>query len=184
MSLGSWFRDYVYIPLGGNRGGRMRQIINLLIVWCLTGFWHGAEWTFFAWGLYFGVLLIVEKMFFYDTLNKSKVLGHIYTGLLVLISFLVFDAVSLGSAWETIRSMFGAENLPLMTETSVYYLTSYTVIFVVACIGATPIPSRIASRINPNVMAWLEPIAMIVLLLTATSYLVDGSFNPFLYFRF
>lgn len=184
MSLGSWFRDYVYIPLGGNRGGRMRQIINLLIVWCLTGFWHGAEWTFFAWGLYFGVLLIIEKMFFYDRVNKSKVLGHIYTGLLVLISFLVFDAVSLGSAWENIRSMFGAENLPLMTETTVYYLKSYAVVFVAACIGATPIPSRIVSRIKPNVMAWLEPIAMIVLLLTATSYLVDGSFNPFLYFRF
>lgn len=184
MSLGTWFRDYVYIPLGGNRGSRKRQIFNLLVVWCLTGFWHGAEWTFFVWGLYFAVLLIVEKMFFYQKLNQSRVIGHLYTGLLVLISFVIFDATSLESAWNTIQAMFGMGNLPLLTATTTYYLGSYTVIFLIACVGATSIPCRLVVKIDQKLLDWMEPVVMILLLITVTAYLVDGSFNPFLYFRF
>lgn len=184
MSLGTWFRDYVYIPLGGNRGSRPRQMFNILVVWCLTGFWHGAEWTFLLWGLYFGVLLILEKQFLKKWTEKNPVFGHLYTGFFVLLSFLLFDAASISEAARSLCAMFGAGKLPWITEVTVYYVKSYAVIFVIACIGATPFPARWAAGLKESVRAVLEPIVLILLLLTVTAYLVDGSFNPFLYFRF
>lgn len=193
ISLGNWFRDYVYIPLGGNRGGKRKQIRNLLIVWCLTGLWHGAEWTFVIWGLWFGALLILEKMVFAPKSKQNHVkkesLGsqigrRIYVWLAVLISFVIFDAVSVRDAFWTLGSMFGFGKLPFATSVTTYYLTSYAGVFMVALIGATQVPKRLASKIKPEILTWVEPVVMLLLLFTVTAYLVDGSFHPFLYFRF
>lgn len=184
ISLGTWFRDYVYIPLGGNRGSRSKWVRNLLIVWCLTGFWHGAQWNFVLWGLYFGILLILEKFCLAKWLKEKPILGHLYTCLLVLFSFVLFDAESLGNAGATITAMLGFSRLPIMTGLTAYYLKSYGVMFVIACIGATPLPRYLAGKMKEELRAWVEPVVMILLLLTVTAYLVDGSFNPFLYFRF
>ena len=184
MSLGTWFRDYVYIPLGGSRCGTLRNMLNLFIVWCLTGLWHGAEWTFVAWGLYFGVLLIIEKQFLYKWLQKTKIAGHVYACVITLFSFVIFDAVSLNAGMETLGKMFGAGSLPVINGTTLYYLGSYAVIFVIAILGATPLPKLLTQKLPKSVLSWVEPIVMAMLLLVVTGYLVDGSFNPFLYFRF
>jgi len=189
MSLGTWFRDYVYIPLGGSRCSRARNLLNIFIVWMLTGFWHGAEWNFIVWGLYFGILLILEKTFLLKWLEKYRVLGHVYILILGIISFVIFDSVNLAGAAAHIGAMFGAGNLPVMTEITSYYLSSYGIIFLIAVIGATPVPKYVVEKIKENsgwgmVLNVLEPLVMIILLIVATGYLVDGSFNPFLYFRF
>lgn len=184
ISLGSWFRDYIYIPLGGNQGSRGKWVRNLLIVWCLTGFWHGAQWNFVLWGLYFGILLIIEKCCLTNWLKERPGLGHLYTCFFVLISFVLFDAESLESMIITVKAMFGLAHLPVITKLTTYYLRSYASMFVIAGIGATPLPSYLAGKIKENVRIWLEILVTIFLLLSATAYLVDGSFNPFLYFRF
>ena len=189
MSLGTWFRDYVYIPLGGSRCSRARNLLNIFIVWMLTGFWHGAEWNFIVWGLYFGILLTLEKTFLLKWLEKYRVLGHVYILFLGIISFVIFDSVNLAGAAAHIGAMFGAGNLPLLTEITGYYLRSYGIIFLIAIIGATPVPKYIVKKIKENsglstVLNVLEPLVMIALLIVATGYLIDGSFNPFLYFRF
>lgn len=184
MSLGTWFRDYVYIPLGGSRCGTLRNMLNLFIVWCLTGLWHGAEWTFVAWGLYFGVLLIIEKQFLYKWLQKTKIAGYVYACVITLFSFVIFDAVSLNVGMETLGKMFGAGSLPVINGTTLYYLGSYAVIFVIAILGATPLPKLLTQKLPKSALSWVEPIVMAMLLLVVTGYLVDGSFNPFLYFRF
>ena len=182
ISLGTWFRDYVYIPLGGSRVGKVRLIINILVVWMLTGFWHGAEWNFILWGLYFAVLLIIEKVFLLKHLNKSKVISRIYVLFLVIISFVIFNAVSVNEAFEYIGGMFGIGNYPLVSSESIFYLKDYGFVLLLAIIGSSPIPNIIASKLK--VTQWLEPIALLALLTVSTAYLVDGSFNPFLYFRF
>ncbi len=189
MSLGTWFRDYVYIPLGGSRCSLPRNLLNIFIVWMLTGFWHGAEWTFVAWGLYFGILLMLEKTILLKWLEKIPVIGHAYILLLGIISFVIFDAVSLADALEHIAAMFGGAGLPWINELTIYYLGSYSVMFVLAMIGATPLPKRIFDKVNHTtvgnkILAVVEPIVMILIVIVATGYLVDGSFNPFLYFRF
>ena len=189
MSLGTWFRDYVYIPLGGSRCSKARNLLNIFIVWMLTGFWHGAEWNFIVWGLYFGILLTLEKTFLLKWLEKYRVLGHIYILVLGIISFVIFDSVNLAGAAAHIGAMFGAGNLPLMTEITKYYLSSFGIIFLIAVIGATPAPKYVVEKLKENkamatVLNVLEPLVMIVLLTVATGYLIDGSFNPFLYFRF
>ena len=189
MSLGTWFRDYVYIPLGGSRCSKARNLLNIFIVWMLTGFWHGAEWNFIVWGLYFGILLTLEKTFLLKWLEKYRVLGHVYILFLGIISFVIFDSVNLAGAATHIGAMFGAGNLPIMTEITRYYLSSYGIIFLIAVIGATPVPKYVVEKIKENkamdtVLNVLEPLVMIILLIVATGYLVDGSFNPFLYFRF
>ena len=182
MSLGTWFRDYVYIPLGGSRVKAWRHIFNILIVWMLTGFWHGAAWNFVLWGLFFAVLLMVEKMFLLKYLEKGKVFNHLYVLLAVIISFVIFNGTSMGQAASDIGGMFGLGNVPLVTAETIYYLKSYAVIFVLAIVGATPLPKVMTSKVKA--IQYLEPLAMIVLLVMVTAYLVDGSFNPFLYFRF
>ncbi len=187
ISLGSWFRDYVYIPLGGNRGSKLRWLRNILIVWLLTGFWHGAAWNFIVWGLFFAVFLVAEKLFLLKHLKKSKVLSHIYVLILAVVSFVIFGAADMGQAWQEILGMAGLRGLPLVSAEALYYLRSYAVILVLACIGATPLPKKIASAVQNKagvVMAVIEPLGLAAFLLTATSYLVNGSFNPFLYFRF
>ena len=189
MSLGSWFRDYVYIPLGGNRVSKARNIFNIFVVWFLTGFWHGAAWNFIVWGLFFGVLLLIEKLWIYKYLDNSKVIGHVYALLAAIFSFVVFNAADFGEAFTYIGGMFGAGGISFSSTESVYYLRSYAVIFILAIIGATPIVRNTAVKISESkrfgaVINVLEPVALIALLLIVTGYLVDGSFSPFLYFRF
>lgn len=182
ISLGSWFRDYVYIPLGGSRVGKVRMLFNLFVVWMLTGFWHGAEWNFIVWGLYFAVLLIVEKLFLLKYLENSKVLSRVYLLFAVIISFVIFNATSMPEAFSYIASMFGGGDLPFISAETLYYLRSYIVVLAVAMVGATPLVKNIANR--SKALSYIEPVVLLVLLLVCTAYLVDGSFNPFLYFRF
>lgn len=189
MSLGSWFRDYVYIPLGGNRVSRLRHLFNIFVVWMLTGFWHGAAWNFIVWGLFFAVLLMVEKLWLLKYLKKSRVLSHIYVVILIIISFVIFDASSIGQAFSYIGSMFGAGGYPLVSTEFLYYFRSYGVVLILGIIGATPLPKKLwnriaATNIGSNIMTFAEPIALSALLLCCSAYLVDGSYNPFLYFRF
>ena len=183
MSLGSWFRDYVYIPMGGNRVGPGRWLVNILVVWMLTGLWHGASWNFVLWGLMFGVLLLVEKWL--PGLQKMPdLLRRSYVLLAVIISFVLFNAASLTQAVGDLAGMFGLAGLPLVSGESLYYLRSYGVIFVLAIIGSTPVVKLAAEKLPRRVADVLEPVLTVGLLLICTAYLVDGSFNPFLYFRF
>ena len=183
MSLGTWFRDYVYIPLGGSRCSTKRQMLNIFVVWVLTGLWHGAEWNFVIWGLYFGILLMMEKTFLLKWLEKYKIAGHIYILFFAIISFVIFDGVNLQEAMYHIGAMFGFSGVPIITTITAYYLKSYFVVFLLAIIGATPVPKILVQKLN-NIVRVVEPIVMAVLLLLVTAYLVDGSLNPFLYFRF
>ena len=181
MSLGSWFRDYVYIPLGGNRVSKARWVFNILAVWMLTGLWHGASWNFVLWGLLFAAMLLIEKWI--PALQKLPVFfRHAYVLLIVMLSFVLFNAADLSQAVQDVTGLFGG--LPLTTTESLYCLRSYAVVFAVSIVGATPLPKTVASRIPEKVLAVVEPVFLIALLLVCTAYLVDGSFNPFLYFRF
>ena len=189
MSLGTWFRDYVYIPLGGSRCSLPRNLCNIFIVWMLTGLWHGAEWNFVIWGLYFGIFLMIEKVFLLRWIEKSKVISHVYVLLLIATSFVIFDAGDLTQAGTTIGAMFGMSNVPMTSTSTIYYLSSYGVLFVIALVGATPFPKLFVKKLKESmgvrrVLEILEPVVMVALLLVSTAYLVDGSFNPFLYFRF
>ena len=188
MSLGSWFRDYVYIPLGGNRVSKPRWFFNIFIVWMATGLWHGAAWNFVLWGVMFAVLLMLEKLWLLKGLKKLKVLDHVYVLLLVMLSFVIFDASSITEAFSNIAAMFGAKGFPAVTLEAVYYLKSYIVVLIIAVIGATPLPKKLAasfeeSKRTAKVFNIAEPIVLIALLALCTAFLIDGSFNPFLYFR-
>ena len=184
MSLGSWFRDYVYIPMGGNRVPKWRWIVNISTVWMLTGFWHGAAWNFILWGLLFGCLLLAEKLV--PAIGKLPAVGkHLYVMLIVVLSFVLFNAESLSQAGTDFASLFGFGNLPAVTAETVYYLRSYGLLFVAGFVGATPIVKQSAVCIGESkVGAVLEVLLLIGILLVCTAYLVDGSFSPFLYFRF
>ena len=184
MSLGSWFRDYIYIPLGGNRVPKWRWVLNILTVWMLTGLWHGAAWNFVLWGLMFAVLLLLEK--WVPALQKlPTVLRRVYVLLAVVISFVLFNAESLSQAGSDIAGMFGFGGVPVVTAETLYYLRSYAVLFVLGFVGATPLVRDAAKRVSQKrIGAVLEPIVLIILLLVCSGYLVDGSFSPFLYFRF
>ena len=184
MSLGSWFRDYVYIPLGGNRVGRGRWVFNVFCVWLLTGLWHGAAWNFVVWGLLFGVLLLLEKWTGF-TKNTPGWLGHIWTVFWAVVSFVIFNASDMHQALGDLGGMFGLAGVPLVTPETLYYLRSYGLLFILALVGATPLVRNTARKIeNHPVVAALEPVVLVALLLVCTGYLVDGSFSPFLYFRF
>ena len=184
MSLGSWFRDYVYIPLGGNRVPKRRWVINILTVWMLTGLWHGAAWNFVLWGLLFAVLLLAEKWI--PALGKQPaVLRHGYVLLAVVLSFVLFNAESIAQAGSDLAAMFGLAGLPLVNSPALYYLRSYAGLFLAGFVGATPLVKNTAARLGDTRLgAVLETAGMILLLLVCTAYLVDGSFSPFLYFRF
>ena len=186
ISLGSWFRDYVYIPLGGNRVKPLRQIFNIMVVWCLTGFWHGAGWTFMSWGLYFGVLLIIEKLFLKKYLEKTpSFIQHFYVVFIVIISFVLFNADTFTMAFSDLKIMFGASGLPLYSADTLYNLRSYAVLLIVSFLAATPLFRNLGRKIEgTKISTILEPVVVAVILIVSTAYLVDGSFNPFLYFRF
>ena len=225
MSLGTWFRDYVYIPLGGNRVGKFRWVFNVLVVWMLTGMWHGAAWNFVLWGLLYAAFLLLEKWIPWLT-KMPTILRRLYTLLAVMIGFVLFNAVDLkqalgdvgglvgyggmtASLWEGIKAaVANAESLgdmwadlvelfrttrinwvPFVSAETLYYLRSYAVVLVLGLVGATPLVKNTASRLcegkrTGRIMAVAEPIVLIALLALCTAYLVDGSFNPFLYFRF
>ena len=184
MSLGSWFRDYVYIPMGGNRVGKLRWVLNILVVWMLTGFWHGAAWNFVLWGLLFAVLLLTEK--WVPALQRLPgFLRRGYVLLAVCVSFVLFNASSLSQAAGDLKGMFGLAGLPLVNGITLYYLRSYALLFLLGILGATPLVKQVGERLGrTRAGAVLEPVVLIALLLLCTAYLVDGSFSPFLYFRF
>lgn len=189
MSLGTWFRDYLYIPLGGNRVKTPRWIFNILVVWLATGFWHGAEWNFIVWGLLFAVLLLAEKFFLGKILGKCKPLAHIYVLFVVLISFVIFNANDMTMAISDLGGMFGAGGVPFVSAPFFYYLRDYALVLILAAIGSTPLLKTLMEQlckkpVLSKVINVAEPVCLMVLLAVVTAYLVDGSFNPFLYFRF
>lgn len=188
ISLSSWFRDYIYIPLGGNRVSKLKWIRNIIIVWFLTGFWHGASWNFILWGLYFVVFLLLEKLLIGKYLQKTKLLKYIYTSIIVIISFLIFNTETIPSIIESLGNMFFLNNLSLTSLETTYYLRSNLIPIIISLIGATPLLKNILTKISntkyKTILNILEPITYIVLLTITTAFLIDASFNPFLYFRF
>lgn len=189
ISLGTWFRDYLYISLGGNRVGKSRWFFNIFVVWFATGIWHGAAWNFVLWGLMYAVLLVNEKLWLLKPLKKSRVLNHVYTMFFVVIGFVLFDAESVGSAFSALRSLFGFAGLPIVSAEALYALKSFAVVLIVAVAGATPLFQKLFRRFEKTkagsaVLTVAEPLGIVLLLTVCTAYLVDGSFNPFLYFRF
>ncbi len=189
MSLGSWLRDYVYIPMGGNRVKRGRMFVNIFTVWMLTGLWHGAEWNFVVWGLYFGVLLTLEKFFLRKYIEKSKILGHIYLLFFVSISFAIFSANSMHTAIEYIKGMLGIGNVSLISDAFLFNLRNYGFVMIVSAFAATPLPKLLVEKLREKkisgiIIDILEIPILLALLVLATAYLADGAFNPFLYFRF
>lgn len=183
ISLSTWFRDYVYIPLGGNRVSKIKWFRNIMIVWLLTGLWHGAEWNFIIWGIYFGILLIIEKIFLLKRAEKiPKIFKIIYTLFFVMISFIIFNG---NEIIENIKGLFGIGNIPIISKESIYYLKSYLVVILIGIIGTTPVIKNIVKKEKiKKIINILEPIYLFSILLLSTSYIIDGSFNPFLYFRF
>ena len=190
ISLSSWFKDYVYIPLGGNRKGTKILIRNILIVWTLTGIWHGASWNFVIWGLLFGIILIIEKLWLGKFIEKlPTIIRRLYVLFIVMISFIIFNGNSLQDIWNNIIGLFGVNNLPVSNSYTIYYLRNYIIVIIIALIGATPILKNTIEKLKQNdkierIINILEPILLIILLLVITAYLVDNSYNPFLYFRF
>ena len=189
MSLGSWFRDYVYIPLGGNRVSKGRWLLNITIVWVLTGLWHGASWNFVFWGIGFGIILIIEKLWLLKYLKKFRIINHLYVMFVVILSFVLFNATNLHEAFSDITNMFGMGTIPLVSKEALYYLNSYFMLFLIAIIACTPLFKKIflyikKSTLGAYIINIVEPFAIVVMLLIVTAYLVDGSFNPFIYFRF
>ena len=189
MSLGSWFRDYVYIPLGGSRVSAIKRVRNLLVVWLLTGFWHGASWNFVLWGLFYFVLLQLER------LGGLKWLKHmpsffrvIYSFFFVNLGFVLFNAHNVTESFHNIAGMFGFSSLPLWDPLARYYLKSYALLFLLAILCATPFPKRVYETLQTKkqgrLMDAVAVFGVAVILLLSTAQLVDGSFNPFLYFRF
>ena len=189
MSLGTWFRDYLYIPLGGSRCSRIRHIFNILVVWMATGFWHGAAWNFVFWGLFYAVLLMAEKFFLLPALKKGRALPHVYVLLAVTLGFVLFDAASLKDALHQLGTLFGAGTASGLGTEALYMLRSYGVVLALAVLGATPLPAMLWKKVQEAkslapVLTVAEPLCTFALLALCTAFLVDGSFNPFLYFRF
>lgn len=199
ISLGSWFRDYVYIPLGGNKVSRLKWYRNIFVVWMLTGFWHGADWNFILWGVMFAVLLMVEKAGLISFLKKYKVFAHGYVLIMVVMSFVIFNANGISQMLNDFKGLFGMADIPLWSEHTEYYLRSYSVILIISAIGSTPLPVKFINKVKKLILGktesgtklikegiWgtLEYVFLVGLLLVCTAFLIDGSFNPFLYFRF
>lgn len=188
ISLGGWFRDYLYIPLGGNRVKPFRHVINILIVWAATGFWHGASWNFVLWGILYAALLLFEKYVLHPKI-RFAVPMHIYTLLFVMLGFVLFDSASVTDALASFKALFGFAGIPAADTASLYYLKSNIVLLVVAVIGATPLPKLLYEKIGlrkygGKILAVVTPLAALASVALCTAYLIDGSFNPFVYFRF
>lgn len=188
ISLSSWFRDYVYIPLGGNRVSKIKHIRNLLIVWFLTGLWHGAAWNFVAWGLYYGVILIIEKYLLSPVLDRlPDIVRHIYSIVLVVIGWVLFFSSSFGQAADYIRVMFGAGAHGFADRESMYLLTSNLILWLILIFGSTPLVHfRYEHMLRSK--KWnttiINSVVYAALFIVCIAYLVTETYNPFLYFRF
>lgn len=188
ITLGTWFREYVYIPLGGNRKGKARLVLNLFVVWSLTGLWHGADWQFLLWGVYYFVFLVIEKFFLLPKMKKwPDVIKHVYTILIVILGWVMFACDDIQTAGLFYKAMFGI-GVPVVDSTAIYYLMSNIVLLVILCIGATELPKRIVmaitNRMDASHKEWLTNCVAYLILLLAIAFLVADSYNPFLYFRF
>ena len=185
MSLSSFFRDYVYIPLGGNRVSKPKWIRNILIVWFLTGFWHGASWNFILWGVYFGIILLIEKLLIGKYLEKTKVFKHIYTLIIVIISFLIFSTDNINNVFISLGNMFFLNDLEFINSETIYYLKDYFIILIISIISCTPLFKNIYIKYKDNkIISFIEPIVLLGLFILCVAFIIDASFNPFLYFRF
>lgn len=188
ISLSTWFKEYLYIPLGGNRFGLLKQIRNIIIVWLLTGFWHGAAWNFVMWGVYFGIILIFEKVFLLKVLKKIPgVLRHIYTMLLVVISWVFFSADNIHQALCYIKTMFGGYGNNFYDSKALYILSNNLILLILLAVGCTPLVSKFVKKIvdvRTKTSAFFETLVMVGIFILVTAYLVSSSYNPFLYFRF
>ena len=184
ISLGTWFRDYVYIPLGGNRHGLGRQLFNITVVWALTGIWHGANWTFLFWGLYYAVFLILEKSFLLRWLDRApRAVGHIYTLFVVVCGWVLFQLEDMTAVSQYFSAMFGG-GAGLVVARDLFYLVSYAAIFVIGAVSATPLGAKAYRSLPPKVKAVAGPALIVAVLVLATAYLVDSTYNPFLYWNF
>lgn len=190
MTLGSWFRSYVYIPLGGNRKGLPRTILNLMIVWALTGMWHGASWNFILWGLYFGVLIVIERLGWGKILARlPRAVSTLYTFLLVIFGWILFDTSTLAGAGQYFFALFGATGVGF-DSASLYLLSSSAVVFAVCILASTDlwrwllITLRRWGDMGKSVVIWAAPAVQLAVMLVCTAYLVTSTYNPFLYSRF
>jgi len=185
ISLSSFFRDYVYIPLGGNRVGKLKWLRNIFVVWFLTGFWHGAAWNFIIWGLFFAVLLMLEKNIWGKFLEKTKIFKYIYTIFFIIISFTIFNANSLTEVINYLKNMFFINDIDFINSESIYHFKNYFVVLIISIISSTPLIKIFISKVKQSVIIdVLEVTYYMLLLIISTAFLVDSSFNPFLYFRF
>lgn len=178
ITLGSWFKEYVYIPLGGNRVGRLRLYINLFIVWFLTGFWHGASYNFILWGLYFFILISIEKAVLLKFLEKHKIISHIYSIFFILLGWAIFAVVDLGQLKILLKEMFSVSK----NNQWIYYLRNYGITFIIATVFSTPIVKNIYNKVIKSDI--LNTFILTIIFLLCIAYLVDATYNPFLYFRF
>lgn len=187
ISLGTWFREYVYIPLGGNRGGRLKQLRNIIIVWFLTGLWHGASWNFVLWGLYFAFFLILEKTFLLKWLEKNKIIAHIYTLVVVIIGWVFFELENISTCGHYIQVMFGLGRNPIVNAQSIYYLYTNLFLFIILAICSTDWLSKIQGYLKEKIKgkgAVVLALFYLGVMLISTAYLVNETYNPFLYFKF
>lgn len=185
ISLGTWFRDYVYIPLGGNRCGIKRQLFNICVVWALTGIWHGANWTFILWGLYYALFLVLEKVFLLKSMEKwPPIFRHIYTLVIVMTGWVIFQLDSLAEVGVYVSAMFGFGKAGGSTSADIYYLSTYALTFIVAIFACTPAGKSIFAKLPERVRAVAAPVLIVLVLVVSTAYMVDATYNPFLYFRF
>lgn len=187
ISLSSWFKDYIYIPLGGNRKGKFRKYFNIFVVWFLTGLWHGASWNFILWGLYFGTILVIEKRFFLKLFEKHKIIGNMVTNILVVIGFVFFYNEK--NILDIFIKMFTGKGISFTNVSTNYYLLNYLVLLIISFIACTPLLKNIINKCKKNknlniVISIVEPIVLIGLLVLSTAFIVDASSNSFLYFRF
>lgn len=188
ISLGTWFREYLYIPLGGNRKGSLKQLRNLFVVWFLTGFWHGANWNFIVWGLYFGTFVVMEKFFLLRWLNnKPSWIGHVYTLLVVIVGWVFFEFDNLTQGLGFIKTMFGMGTNKLIDGHALYYLYTNAILMIILAIGSTPLIYKLLTKIKMTMKITgtiAIPVAYMLIMFLCTAYLVNESYNPFLYFRF
>lgn len=188
MTLGTWFKDYVYIPLGGNRVSKIKWIRNIFVVWFLTGLWHGASWNFILWGVLYGVLLMIEKLGLLKKLeNIPAFFSRIYVMFVVIIGFVIFNSTDLKVALDNILGLFGVGATAIINHDTIYYLLNYLPIFILGIIFSTPIVKNIVTKVKkklPAIINLAELVILATLLIICISFLIDGSFNPFLYFRF
>ena len=189
ISLSSWFKDYVYIPLGGSREGTFKLIRNILIVWLLTGLWHGSEWTFILWGMFIGILLVIEKLLLNKYIEKlPSIVRRIYTLFIIMISFIIFSGSNINESFNNIVGLFNFSN-PFINKFTMHYLKDYGLVLIIAIFLSTPILKNTIIKLKKNkkinnIINILDIIVLLILLVIVTSYLIDSSYNPFLYFRF